>query len=67
MSTLLEIEKAANKLAAKDKQKLFLFLAERLRAEKGNALPEPRQFSSEEISSWISEDEADWEKFQLKQ
>ena len=66
MSTLLEIEKAADNLPPKDKQELFLFLAARLRAE-GDALPAPRQFSSEEVSSWIAEDEADWKKFQSKQ
>jgi hypothetical protein len=66
MRTLLEIEKAADNLPAKDKQELFLFLAARLRSE-GNTLPAPRQFSAEEVSSWIAEDEADWKKFQSKQ
>lgn len=66
MSTLLEIEKAAEKLPSKDQQELFLFLAAKLRAE-SNALPAPRQFSAKEISSWIAEDEADWKKFQSNQ
>lgn len=66
MSTLLEIENAADSLPAQDKQKLFLFLAARLRAE-GNSLPAPRQFSSQDVSSWVAEDEADWKKFQSGQ
>ncbi len=66
MSTLLEIENAAASLPSTDKQKLFLFLAERLRAE-GNSLPAPRKFSPQEVTSWIAEDEADWKKFQSKQ
>lgn len=65
MSTLLEIEKAADNLPSKDKQELFLFLAVRLRAER-NALPAPRQFSLDEISSWIAEDEANLKTFQSK-
>ena len=66
MSTLLEIENAADNLPADEKQKLLLFLAARLQAE-GKSLPVPRQFTSEQVSSWIAEDEADWKKFQSKQ
>jgi len=62
MSTLAEIEKAAEALPPKDKQELMLFLAARLRSE-GARLPEPRQFSREEIESWIIEDEADLRRF----
>lgn len=58
MSTLAEIERAADALPADQKQELMLFLAARLRAE-GARLPEPRQFSRDRIESWIAEDEAE--------
>lgn len=62
MSTLTEIEKAAESLAPRDKQELMLFLAARLRVE-GARLPEPREFSREEMESWIAEDDSDLQKF----
>jgi hypothetical protein len=62
MSTLAEIEKAAESLPPGDKQELMLFLAARLRTE-GARLPEPRRFSRSEIDSWIAQDEADLERF----
>jgi hypothetical protein len=58
MVTLAEIESAAAELSPAEKQELMLFLASRLRAE-GAPLPEPRTFTSDEMSSWIAEDEAD--------
>ena len=58
MSTLAEIKAAANQLPPKEKQELLLFLATRLRSERGN-LPEPRKFTKEEMAGWIAEDEAD--------
>ena len=64
MNTLAEIEKAADALPPEQKQELLLFLAARLRAG-GARLPEPRQFSREQIAGWIAEDEADLER--LKQ
>jgi hypothetical protein len=63
MSTLAEIEKAADSLPPQEKQKLILFLAARLRAT-GARLPEPRLFSRAQIESWIAEDEADQQRFQ---
>lgn len=63
MSTLAEIEKAADALPAPQKQELMLFLAARLRAA-GGRMPEPRQFSREQVESWIAEDEADLQRFQ---
>ena len=48
MTTLLEIETAAETLPAEEQRELLLFLMERLRA-KGPALPEPRLFSKEKI------------------
>jgi hypothetical protein len=58
MSTLTEIEAAADRLAPEEKQELLLFLAVRLREERGS-LPEPRKFTREEMEGWIAEDEAD--------
>lgn len=62
MSTLTEIEAAAEKLPVEEKQALLLFLAERLRAE-GGKLPPPRRFGTEQIQKWIAEDEADAKRF----
>jgi hypothetical protein len=58
MSTLAEIEVAADQLRPEEKQELLLFLATRLRAGSG-ILPEPRKFKKEEMAGWIAEDEAD--------
>jgi hypothetical protein len=58
MSTLLEIEEAADSLPPEQKQELILFLATRLRSD-GARMPEPRRFSKEEMAGWIAEDEAD--------
>jgi hypothetical protein len=62
MSTLAEIEKAAEKLPREQKQELMLFLGAQLRAERGG-LSEPRQFSREQVQSWVAEDEADLKRF----
>lgn len=62
MSTLAEIEAAADALPPEQKQELLLFLAARLRAQ-GARLPEPRDFSREEMAAWIAEDEADMRRF----
>jgi hypothetical protein len=59
MSSLAEIEKAAEPLPPEQKQELMLFLGERLRAGRAG-LPEPRQFSRDQIQSWVAEDEADF-------
>ncbi len=61
MSTLAEIEEAADALPADQKQELLLFLAARLRAD-GARLPEPRSFSRERIDGWIAEDEAELDR-----
>ena len=58
MSTLAEIEKAAEKLPQAQKQELMMFLGAKLRAERAG-IPEPRQFSREQVQSWVAEDEAD--------
>ncbi len=62
MGTLTEIEAAADKLSAEQKQELLLFLAERLRAQ-GAPLPAPRQMAPAQIQQWIAEDEADGQRF----
>ena len=62
MSTLAEIEKAAEKLSQQQKQELMLFLGAKLRAERAG-LPDPRQFSREQVQSWVAQDEADLKCF----
>jgi mRNA-degrading endonuclease RelE of RelBE toxin-antitoxin system len=62
MSTLSEIEAAADALSPGQKQELLLFLAVRLRAE-GATMPEPRAFAREEIAEWIAQDQSDLERF----
>jgi hypothetical protein len=56
MSTLAEIETAAEALPPEQKEELFLFLATRLRAETGE-MPPPREFSRDQMEQWIREDE----------
>jgi hypothetical protein len=58
MSTLAEIEKAADALSAEEKERLILFLAARLRGE-GARTPAPRTFTRAQLDAWIAEDEAE--------
>ena len=62
MSTLAEIEAAADALTPEQKQELLLFLATRLRAQAAKPR-DPRKFSREEIANWIARDEADMQRF----
>lgn len=62
MSTLAEIENAAEALSVEQKQELFLFLAARLRAGAGQT-PPPREFSQEQIEGWMADDEAGMRRF----
>ena len=62
MSTLAEIEAAADSLPPEQKQELILFLATRLR-NSGVKLPEPRTFSREQIQGWIADDEEGMQRF----
>lgn len=62
MSTLAEIEVAADKLPPQQKQELLLYLATSLRGT-GVKLPEPRKFTREQTNAWIAEDEADMRRF----
>ncbi len=61
MSTLAEIEAAADSLPSVQKQELFLFLAARLRGS--GQLPPPREFSREQIHAWIADDEEGMRRF----
>jgi hypothetical protein len=65
MSTLAEIQAAADALPAEQKQELLLFLAARLRAGTGE-LPPPREFSRDQIEQWIADDEAGYRRFLAK-
>jgi hypothetical protein len=62
VSTLSEIEAAADGLPPEQQQEFLLFLAARLRAQ-GAKRPEPRKFSREQIAGWIARDEADMQRF----
>jgi hypothetical protein len=57
MSTLAEIEIAADSLSPEEKEELLRFLAMRLRKERPQ--PTPRIYSDEELAAMIAEDEAD--------
>jgi hypothetical protein len=65
MSTLAEIEAAADSLPAEQKEELLRFLAMRLRKER--SLPKPRIYSEEELATMLEEDEADGERFRRGQ
>jgi hypothetical protein len=52
MQTLMDIEQA----------ELLLFVAERLRSQ-GAPLPEPREFSEEQLRAWLDEDELAMARF----
>ena len=58
MSTLAEIESAADTLSAPEKQELLLFLAARLQAS-GAELPSPRRFTREQVAAWVTADETE--------
>jgi hypothetical protein len=61
MSTLAEIEAAADSLSPELKEELFLFLAARLRGS--GEVPPPREFSREQIEAWIADDEEGMRRF----
>jgi len=63
MSTLAEIEAAAEKLPAPEKEELFLFLAARLRTTNPAELPPPRKFTREQMDAWIKDDEEGMKRF----
>jgi hypothetical protein len=61
MTTLADIEAAADALPPDQKQELLLFLAARLRT--AASLPKPRDLPVEQINAWIAQDEADMQQF----
>lgn len=61
MSTLSEIETAADGLSREEKEELLRFLAIRLRQER--AAVKPRIYSEAELAAMLAEDEADGERF----
>ena len=63
MSTLTEIETAAEKLPTQEKEELFLFLAARLRNTDPGELPPPRKFTREQMDAWIKDDEEGMKRF----
>ncbi len=63
MSTLAEIEAAAETLPAQEKEELFLFLAARLRTTGLAELPPPRKFTREQMEAWIKDDEEGMKRF----
>ena len=63
MKTLAEIKRAAERLTGTEKTELLYFLAQRL-GDTTLPLPEPREFSAEQLAKWMDEDEADMRRFQ---
>ena len=61
MSTLTEIETAADSLSVEEKEELLRFLAMRLR--KDRTTPKPRIYSDAGLATMLAEDEADGERF----
>ena len=61
MSTLAEIEAAADSLSSEEKEQLLRFLAMRMRKDRD--MPKPRLYSDEELATMLAEDEADGERF----
>lgn len=61
MSTLADIEAAADALSREEKEQLLRFLAMWLRQER--VMPSPRIYSDEEIATMLAEDEAAGERF----
>ncbi len=62
MKTLTEIERAAERLPGAEQTELLYFLAQRL-DEANLPLPEPREFSAEQLQQWMDTDEADMRRF----
>ena len=62
MKTLAEIERAAEQLPGAEQTELLYFLAQRL-GDANLPLPEPREFSAEQLKKWMDEDEEDMRRF----
>jgi hypothetical protein len=61
VSTVQEIEEAADLLSTEQKEGLLRFLAIRLRKDRAQSVP--RIYSRDEFASMLAEDEADGERF----
>lgn len=59
MTTLREIESAAERLPLPEKEALLKHLAHSLREQRMGTPPLPRVFPTQEIQNWVAEDEAD--------
>lgn len=62
MTTLAEIETAADALSVLEKQQLMLHLAARLQAQ-GAILPEIASVPRDKVADWMAEDEAAMRRF----
>jgi hypothetical protein len=62
MTTLAEIETAADALSTLEKQQLMLYLATRLQGQ-GASLPETPLLSFDKTGDWMAEDEAAMRRF----
>ena len=62
VKTLAEIERAAGQLPGADQVELLYFLAKRME-EASLRLPEPREFSPEQLLQWMDADETDMRRF----
>jgi hypothetical protein len=62
MSSLLEIEEAADVLPVDQKKELVAFLLTRLRVD-GDELPPVRDIPKETIDAWVADDEEGYKKF----
>jgi len=62
MSSLLEIEKAADRLPLDQKKELVSFLLARLRSGDGQ-LPPPRDIPVQTIEKWVADDEQGYRRF----
>jgi hypothetical protein len=62
VSSLLEIEQAADVLPIEQKKELVAFLLTRLRGE-NEELPPVRDIPKETIDAWVADDEEGYRKF----
>jgi hypothetical protein len=62
MTTLSEIEAAADQLPPDQQKELLLFLGARLHATR-DTLPRARDIPLEQIEAWIADDEAGYRRF----
>jgi len=66
MTTLAEIETAADSLSTAEKQQLLLYLTARLKAQ-GAPLADPPTFSRVKARDWMAEDEAAMRRYRAEE